>query len=101
MRRLRHDDRGSPAGLPGSHVGAGAWFRLRALDYDRQVTPLGDGQFYWHLLFRGERINGGLSSSYTGAMSDAWFVMSRHIYSNMRASARESACEFTDGLDPR
>lgn len=77
--------------------------RLRARLYDRQVTELNDGLFYWHLFFRGERINGGLSCSYASAMSAAWYVMIQHIYTDAReysrADSRADSRENDDGVD--
>lgn len=39
--------------------------------YQIEVKPLEDGQFYWHVLLQGERVNGGLSGSKRNAERDA------------------------------
>jgi dsRNA-specific ribonuclease len=48
-----------------------ALFQSRYQYYQIQVRPLEDGQFYWHVLLRGERVNGGLSESKIKAEQDA------------------------------
>lgn len=39
--------------------------------YRKEVTELVDGQFYWHVFWHGERINGGLSGNWQDAHDDA------------------------------
>jgi hypothetical protein len=39
--------------------------------YRSQVVTLSDGQFYWHVWRYGERVNGGLSSTWDSALDDA------------------------------
>lgn len=39
-----------------------SWDRLPD-GYDRTLTPLGGGELYWHLYFRGEPVNGGIARS--------------------------------------
>lgn len=44
--------------------------RLRSA-YRREVRDLADGTCYWHLYWKGERVNGGLSDSRAGALAAA------------------------------
>lgn len=46
-------------------------WRLEQLGYRAEVTKLDDGAWYWHLFRRGERINGGLSTSRAEALAAA------------------------------
>lgn len=71
------------------------WLRLQMQCYERHVVPLADGSFYWHLLRRGERVNGGLSCTYADAMTASYTTMVQHIYafelwSDARADSRDS-----------
>ncbi len=53
------------------------WNEIRRLDdfnrdcYRTDLTELPSGEWYWHLYFRGEKVNGGLSSYKDAARSDA------------------------------
>jgi hypothetical protein len=44
---------------------------LRQIGYRTDVVILSDGQFYWHVWLHGDRVNGGLSESWTAAHEDA------------------------------
>ena len=54
--------------------------RLRQLGYRAEITPLGDGQFYWHAWLGDTRVNGGLSESWLAASEDSTRAILQHSY---------------------
>lgn len=50
-------------------------------EYRTEVTELADGQFYWHVWYRGERFNGGLSASGQDAKDLARYAIFRDMCS--------------------
>lgn len=54
--------------------------QARWTGYRREVTPLPDGMWYWHLFRDDVRVNGGLSRSREDALADAGFAVGRHLW---------------------
>lgn len=53
---------------------------LEGLGYRFTVVLLDDGQFYWHLWLKDNRINGGLSTTAHEARQDAERAVRMHAY---------------------
>jgi hypothetical protein len=45
--------------------------------YSRQLAPV-DGGIYWHLYYRGARINGGLADNEHDARRESWSSAQHH-----------------------
>lgn len=57
------------------------WQRARwSGQFRKEVTPLADGWFYWHLFRNGVRVNGGLSRTREDAFADAGFAVRQHFW---------------------
>ena len=59
------------------------------IDYLCDVVQLADGSFYWHLFYRGERVNGGLSATREDARADSASARVHHHADEVNNALRE------------